>query len=64
MLEHTLHWLLGAVSYGELLTFPTLRPITLRNTGRNYLKYGNSKYMPHQGARETARRVRNMEQAS
>lgn len=37
--------------------YRTMRPATEKNIGRNRLK-SRSKYMPHQGKRERARRLR------
>lgn len=42
------------------VAYRTLQPVTTRNIGRNRLKYGNGKYMPHQGEREKARRRRQL----
>ena len=38
--------------------YRTMQPVTEKNIGRNYLKSARSKYMPHQGKRERARRLR------
>lgn len=40
--------------------YQRMRPVTSKNIGRNWLK-GKSRYMPHQGERERARRVRQRE---
>lgn len=45
----------GTASIG--LAYQTMRPVTAKNIGRNRLK-GRSRYMPHQGKRECARRLR------
>jgi len=37
--------------------YQTMRPITDKNIGRNRLK-SRSRYLPHQGKRECARRLR------
>lgn len=37
--------------------YQRMKPITTKNIGRRYIK-GYSAYMPHQGAKECARRVR------
>jgi len=38
--------------------YRTMQPVTEKNIGRNRLKSTRSKYMPHQGKRERARRLR------
>lgn len=40
--------------------YRTVKPVTEKNIGRNWLKYGNGKYRPHQGEREKARRRRQL----
>ena len=40
--------------------YRTVKPVTEKNIGRNWLKYGTGKYMPHQGEREKARRRRQL----
>lgn len=40
--------------------YRTVRPVTSKNIGRNLYKTGRGKYLPHQGAREIARRRRQM----
>ena len=40
--------------------YRTVQPVTTKNLGRNWLKYGNGKYRPHQGEREKARRRRQL----
>lgn len=40
--------------------YQRMRPVTSKNIGRNWLK-GRSRYMPHQGKQECARRVRQRE---
>lgn len=40
--------------------YQRMRPVTSKNIGRNWLT-GKSRYMPHQGSRECARRVRQRE---
>ena len=38
--------------------YQRMRPVTDKNIGRNRLKNASSRYMPHQGKRECARRLR------
>lgn len=62
-LASTLGLLASRLASRELIpshAYQTVKPITEKNVGRNYLKYGNSKYRPHQGERECARRRRRM----
>lgn len=40
--------------------YQTVKPITEKNIGRSYVKYGCGKYLPHQGEREMARRRRQL----
>lgn len=55
---------LGLASMFGLMASPahlyqTMKPVTRKNIGRNWLK-GGSRYSPHQGERECARRMRQM----
>lgn len=38
--------------------YQTMRPVTDRNIGRNWLKGSSGRYLPHQGPREIERRRR------
>ena len=49
--------LAAAVSFRHL--YQRMRPATSKNIGRNWLK-SQSRYMPHQGRQECARRVRQL----
>lgn len=54
--------LLGGSLAGPILptrrNYRTVMPVATKNIGRNLLKTGAGKYMPHQGEREIARRKR------
>lgn len=40
--------------------YRTVKPVTTKNIGRDWLKMGRGRYLPHQGEREKARRRRQL----